>query len=116
MVLKENHCLGFNENNTQTVREWIEHQGLPIYNEHNDLLMDLISLKNRLRTGSLDLKSAHIFHLALYDLDSFRLQIFDNDLLDELQLEQDKIETIKTDDVALLRFAIAWVKRELFGQ
>ncbi len=116
MVLKENHCLGFNENNTQTVREWIEHQGLPIYNEHNDLLMDLISLKNQMQPEPLDLKSAHIFHLALYDLDSFRLQIFDNDLLDELQLEQDKIETIKTDDVAVLRFAIAGVKRELFGQ
>jgi hypothetical protein len=98
------------------VREWIEHQGLPEYNEHNDLLMDLISLKNQMQPEPLDLKSAHIFHLALYDLDSFRLQIFDNDLLDELDLEQDKIETIKTDDVALLRFGIEWVKRELFGQ
>ncbi len=116
MVLKENHCLGFNENNTQTVREWIEHQGLAEYNKHNDLLMDLISLKNQLRPEPLDVKSAHIFHLALYDLDSFRLQIFDNNLLDELELEQDKIETIKIDDVALLRFGIVWVKRELFGQ
>ncbi len=115
MVLKENHCLGFNQNKTQTVREWTEHQGLPEYNAHNDLLMDLISLKNQMQTEPLDLKSAHFFHLALYDLDSFRLQIFDNDLLDELQLEQDKIERIKTDDVALLRFGIAWVKRELFG-
>ena len=63
----------------------------------------------------LDLKSAHIFHLALYDLDSFRLQIFDNNLLDELELEQDQVETIKTDDVALLQFGVEWVKAELFG-
>jgi Fe-S-cluster containining protein len=116
MVLKETHCLGFNQNKTQTVREWIEHQDLADYCEHNDLLMDLISLKNQMQPKPLDLKSAHIFHLALYDLDSFRLQIFDNDLLDELELEQDKIAKIKTDDVALLKFGIAWVKRELFGQ
>ena len=116
MVLKEPHCLGFNENKNQTVREWIEHQGLSEYNEHNDLLMDLISLKNKLRPDPLDEKSAHIFHLALYDLDSFRLEIFDNNLLDKLALEQDKLETIKTDDVALLKFGIEWVKRELFGQ
>ncbi len=116
MVLKENHCLGFNANNTQTVREWIEHQGLSEYNEQNDLLMDLIRLKNQLRPDPLDLKSAHIFHLALYDLDSFRLQIFDNNLVNTHAIEPAMIEAIQTDDVALLKFGIKWVARELFGQ
>ena len=116
MVLKENHCLGFNESNTQTVKEWIEHQGLPEYNEHNDLLMGLISLKNQLRPDPLDVKSAHIFHLALYDLDSFRLQIFDNALVNTHAMEPAMIEAIRHDDFALLKFGIEWVKRELFGQ
>ena len=115
MVLKENHCLGFNENNTQTVREWIEQQGLAEYNEHNDLLMDLISLKNQMQPEPLDLKSAHIFHLALYDLDSFRLQIFDNNLINTHEMEPAIIEAIQTDDAALLKFGIEWVKRELFS-
>ena len=115
MVLKESHCLGFKANETQTVREWIEHQGLSEYNEHNDVLMGLISLKNQLRPGPLDVKSAHIFHLALYDLDSFRLQIFDDNLIDTHAMEPAMLEAIKGDDVALLKFGIEWVKRELFG-
>ena len=115
MVLKESHCLGFKQNKTQTVREWVEHQGLPEYNEHNDLLMDLISLKNRMQPEPLDLKSAHIFHLALYDLDSFRTQVFDNGLIVGHDLETDRIEAIKSDDVALLKFGIEWVQRKLFG-
>ena len=116
MVLKESHCLGFNENKTQTVRQWIAQQGLTEYYEYNDMLMDIISLKNQVQPGPLDMKSGDIFHLALYDLDRFRLQILDNNLLGELELEQDKLETIEADDVALLKFGIEWVQRELFGQ
>ena len=78
--------------------------------------MEIISLKNQVRPDPLDRKSGHIFHLTLYDLDSFRLQIFDNNLIEDCEMEPAMIEAIKTDDVALLEFGIEWVKRELFGQ
>ena len=78
MLLKEPHCLGFNCEQTQTVREWIESQGIAVYNEMNDLLMDIISLKNRLMPGgSIDDKSRRIFNMACYDLDTFRSHIFE---------------------------------------
>ncbi|MBW2409520.1 MAG: YkgJ family cysteine cluster protein [Deltaproteobacteria bacterium] len=115
MVLKESHCLGFNEDGTQTVRQWVEQQGLTDYYTYNDMLMGLISLKNQMRPGPLDVKSGQIFHMALNDLDSFRLQIFDNDLLEGHEMEPKRIAAIKTDDVALLEFGIEWVQRELFG-
>jgi Fe-S-cluster containining protein len=115
MVLKENHCLGFNENKTQTVREWIAQQGLSVYFELNDMLMEIISIKNQIGPAALDLKSAHIFHLALYDLDSFRLQIFDNKLIEDYEMEPAMIEAIKSDDTELLKLGIKWVRRELFG-
>ncbi|MDO9566914.1 MAG: YkgJ family cysteine cluster protein [Candidatus Desulfaltia sp.] len=35
MLLKEPRCLGFNYGQTQTVREWIESQGIAVYNEMN---------------------------------------------------------------------------------
>ncbi len=57
----------------------------------------------------------YIFHLALYDLDDFRLQIFENNLLGEVEMEPDRMEAIKTDDVELLKFVIEWVKRESKG-
>jgi len=115
MVLEESHCRGFNENKTQTVRQWVEQQGLADYYAHNDMLMGLISLKNQMRPGPLDVKSEQIFHLALNDLDSFRLQIFDDNLIKGHEIEQNRMETIQIDDVALLEFGIEWVQRELFG-
>jgi uncharacterized protein len=52
MLLKEPHCKGFQTGNHQSVKEWIENQGLMIYNEMNDLLMEIISLKNITMPGS----------------------------------------------------------------
>jgi Fe-S-cluster containining protein len=118
MVLKEPHCLGFYENKEQTVRQWIEQQGISVYNEFNDrlmeILMEIISLKNRLIPGPLDIKSRYMFQLALYDLDNFRFQIFANDLINDFDVDQKLLEEAKTSDVALLTLGSAWVKQGLF--
>ena len=115
MVLKEPHCLGFDENKEQTVRQWIEQQGLGVYNEFNDRLMEIISLKNRLMPGPLDIKSRYIFHLALYDLDNFRSQIFEKGLPGDMQIDRTEMEKAKTEDAALLKIGIQWARRKLFG-
>lgn len=115
MLLKEPHCLGFNCEQTQTVREWIERQGVAVYNEMNDLLMDIISLKNRLMPGSMDDKSRRIFNMACYDLDTFRFQIFGKGILNNLNLDIDTLNAVKNDDVALLKLSMNWIKQVLFN-
>ena len=75
-LIREPHCLGFRHKEGQTVRTWIESQDLALYNEFNDLFLELISLKNRLISGPLDLVASHLFHRALYDLDACRYHIF----------------------------------------
>jgi Fe-S-cluster containining protein len=114
MVLKESHCLGFSENQEQTVRQWIEQQGIGVYNEFNDRLMEIISLKNRLMPGPLDTKSRTIFHLGLYDLDNFRSQIFEKNLPPDMNIDRTEMEKAQTDDAALLKIGIQWAIRELF--
>ena len=114
MLLKEPHCLGFNEPQKQTVRQWIEGQEIETYNSINDKLMQIIRLKNQVRPGPLDLKSRHQVYLALYDLDNFRNQIFKNKLLDNADVDPQKLAAVKTDDTALLEVGIQWVKQALF--
>ena len=114
VLMKEAHCLGFGESAEQTVREWIESQDLADYNRINDMLMDLISLKNRLRPGSLDVKSRYMFTMACYDLDTFRQHIFEKGLLDDFDLDPETLDRIKSDDVALLEVGMKWIKKQLF--
>jgi hypothetical protein len=114
MLLKEPHCRGFDQDDNQTVREWIENQGLTVYNELNDLLLEIISLKNRLKSGPVDIKSKYLFNMACYDLDRFRSHIFDKGLLDDMNLDNDTLDAIHKDEVALLKLGLRWLKQILF--
>jgi hypothetical protein len=76
ILLKEPHCLGFEQGRTCSIREWIKNQDIGFYNEMNDMLLEIISLKNRLIPGPLDIKSRFVFHMALYDIDTFKSHIF----------------------------------------
>lgn len=115
-LLKEPHCQGFNAHDTISVDTWIDEQGLHAYNAMNDRLMTLISLKNRLLPGPLEPHQADLWHLALYDLDRFRQAIFDQNLLDGLNVPAEILEKVKSDDVELLKFGLEWVRLKLFGQ
>ena len=115
MLIKESHCLGSNQEKKWTIRQWEEGQGLEVYNEMNDLLMEIISLKNRLMPGRIDVKSEHFFYMACYNLDTFRLNIFEKGILNDLNLDIDTLDAVRNDDVALLKLGLKWAKEILWG-
>ena len=116
MVLRESHCRGFEAGKTRTLQQWIDEQGLAVYNENNDTLMQIISLKNRRIPGPLDLKSSHLFHTALYDLDNFRLQIQHNGLLDNFHINPRIMDAALKSDVVLLELGMKWIQGVLFDR
>ena len=116
MLLNEPHCLGFNEPKEQTVRQWIKEQGVETDNEINDKLLEIISLKNQLQPGPLDRKSQQLFYTTLYDLDNFKNQVFNHNLLDDFDVHPKKMAAAEANDTALLEVAMAWVKQVLFNQ
>jgi hypothetical protein len=93
---------------------WIKDQDVEVYNHINDHLMEIISLKNRLHSGPLDLRLQHLLYVALYDLDNFRNQIFNNKLFDRVDLDPQKLAAARADDAVLLEVGIAWVKQVVF--
>jgi len=115
-LIREPHCLGFQQPKIQTVRQWLEDQALDAYNQLNDLFLEIISLKNRCRPGPLDLRSMLVFHTALYDMDAFREQIFGKGLVDDLSLDSGLLEVLKNDEVQLLKFGHRYVKEQIFGE
>jgi len=114
ILLKEPHCLGFEQERPWTIRKWIEDQEVTFYNDMNDMLLEIISLKNRLIPGPLDIKSRFAFHMALYDIDTFRSHIFEQNILDSWNLDEKTLNTLKNDDVQLLKLGHRWIKKILF--
>jgi len=113
-LLKESHCLGFDRQQIQTVADWIESQGLVRYNQMNDEMMEIISLKNRLMPGPLDIKSGLAFHMACYDLDEFRSHVFEKGIIEDHNLDPGTLDSAKNDDEALLKLGLQWIKQRLF--
>jgi len=114
-LIREDHCSGCEQAHTQTVREWIQDQELGLFNRFNDMLMEIISLKNQMHPAPLDIREQRIFQLALYDLDGFRQHFQDHGLPDDSEMAAARIE-ILDDDVKLLEFGHRWIKQALFGK
>jgi len=114
-LIKEAHCLGFDESRQWTVRDWKRDQELSIYNKMNDLVMEILALKNRSGKDRLSQSENDVFCMAFYDLDRFRDFTFEKRLWQGCEDPEDALEAIQEDDVALLRFAIEWIKGAVFG-
>ncbi len=115
LLLQGKHCKGHMENHRQTVREWVEQEGIAACNEMNDLMVEIIALKSSLHPAPLDFRERHIFHTALYDTDNFRHQIFQHRLSEKLNAGPDELQAAESDDTALLKLGIRWVKYAIFG-
>lgn len=115
-LMCEAHCHGRQQPRTQTVREWIEGQELEDYHRFNDLLMDIIRLKNQNHPAPLDLREQRMFHLALYDLDAFRQHLATHGFPEGHALKARAQAALDGNDLDLLAFAHDWVRWALFGE
>ena len=116
-MVKEDHCLGHNEDRTLTVREYRIEQGVEQYDELNKEWMDLIVKKKSSgpTVGAPSSRSLQLFSM-LYDLDAFRLFTQSNGFTDMFVIDDETRQKIDEDDVALLRFGIRFLKQVLFGE
>jgi Fe-S-cluster containining protein len=115
-LIKKPECLGFEEKKSWRVEDWIVDQGVSFYEKYEGLYQDITDHE---RVKDLDVTNPDISNMllmALYDLDKFRKFVFESNFLKYFEVEEPRVETIKTDDVELLIFGVEWVKFGLLGQ
>lgn len=115
-LVKEDHCLGFNEEKTWSVDEWLADQGLAEYNEVNDLWMEIITSKASLGPEEHIVKKVQMFSMVSYNLDRFRDFVFKTRFLDLFDFKPEEAELIQTDDPALLVMGLKWLRFALYGE
>ena len=114
-VLREDHCLGFEEESHQTVRQWITDQELDIYNRMNDAMMELIALKNQHRPGELSADHQAMVRMAFYDLDTLKEKALSGELSSMAHSHLIPLPK-KEDDPGWLMWAFSWIGQILFGK
>jgi len=115
-LMKEEGCLGFQEKKEWTIREWIENQGVPDYDEFGRLLKE-ITLHEFFQSGrEFTPEQMENFFICCYNLDKFRKLIFNSTFFDRFNVDEDLRKKLESDDEELLRFAFRWVRFSLFGE
>ncbi len=114
-LIREPHCRGFEQDRSQSVREWIRDQEVEVYNRFNDLLMDIIRLKNRHHPGPLSLAGQQAFRMGLYDSDGFREHLARSGPPEGMGVGAARLQAVLDDDLERLRFGHDWVRFVLFG-
>jgi Fe-S-cluster containining protein len=114
-VVREDHCLGFREEQTWTIEEWTADQGLDEYSAMNDLWLEIISSQRSLGPEKEIPRKMQMFSMASYNLDKFRKFVFESRFLQLFDVASQTREKLTRDDRALLSFAFDWLKFSLFG-
>lgn len=114
-LVREPHCLGFQQKKQWSLAGWLEDQGLREYNAWTDRWMAFLS-RYRPGTGR-NLLDAQwkMFYMACYSLDRFREFVFGTRLLLLVELPSERVEKMRASDEELLAFALEWLGFSLFG-
>ena len=117
-VVKEDHCLGHQEPNTQTVGEYRNNQGIEKYDEMNRAWRELIIKKRSSgpTIGKPSERSLQLFDMCSYDMDSFREFIQSEGFRAVFDLNQEDMRVLLGDDEELLQFSFRFLKQVLFGE
>ena len=97
----------------QNARKYSREQDLPIYNRFNDTVAAILQ-HDAIRKGFIpSSKQIELFILALYNIDTFREMVLD-DQIESVTLTKTEKECLKGDEEMLL-FGIDWMSQQLFG-
>ena len=113
----ESHCLGFEEKKDWTVSQWRRDQAVDVHDEINAEWTDLLVRKRSFPPNiKLTEQTKKIFFLVSYNIDKFREFVFESSFLNRYSIDSTTLERIKTDEIALLKFGLKWLKWLLFKE
>ncbi|NTV14004.1 MAG: YkgJ family cysteine cluster protein [Desulfobulbaceae bacterium] len=115
-LVKEPHCKGHEEDQTMTIRDWREDQGINESDEMNKEWMELVMRRKSFGAqATLSEAAQKIFFMTSTDLDKFRDFVFNSSFQSIYNIEQSTLDLIRTDDIALMKFSFKYLASSLFG-
>lgn len=121
-LVKEPHCLGHSDAQSQTVGEFRHAQGADEYADHIrgwiDILMKMASWSGIGGPGGKKPtpQMQKMFFLATTDVAGFRRFVFESTFLDKYDIPPEVVEECRTSDEAMLELGYAWLKTILFNE
>jgi len=115
-LVREDLCHGHDQGAGCTVREWIASQGIEEYDMMGAPFRELTLHPFWDGDKALTPPQMDMFHMACYDLDRFRRFVFETRFLALFEIDESRLEALRTDDLELLEFAAQWLRFSLFQE
>ena len=117
-LVREDHCHGHREARPISIADYRKEQGLEEYDEQGRSWRQLIlKMKSAGPTiGSPSKASLRFFFMACYDIDRFREFVRSDGFKETYDLGAQSLESLYTDDLALLRFGDRMIRQIMFGE
>lgn len=117
-IVKEDHCQGHCEDNTLTVNEYRQQQGVEEYDEFNWPWYQLVLKKKSTgpTVGNPSEMSLDFFFMCSYDVDRLRKFITSPNFRTVYDLEDDFYNTLVEDEFELVKFGFRLCAQVMFGE
>ncbi len=117
-LVKEDHCLGHNEDRTLTIDEFRKEQGVEEYDELTRGWRQLILKKKSSgpSVGTPTKRSLQMFFMASYDLDRFKDFVTSDSFNEVYDLPEELKQKIQTDEVELMQFGFRLIRQVMFNE
>ncbi len=115
-LFEDDFCHGREQSRTWSVQDWKRDQGVDARDDLEQGFRDLVGHPWFIGGRQLDPRRIEMFFMAAYDLDAFREFVFSTTFVKRFELDEAFVETLRTDDHALLLFGFRWLRFALFGE
>jgi hypothetical protein len=108
--IREPNCAGYDQDGEWTIDTWRKEQGVDLYDEMNKEWAEVQLRRDNPGQPKLDPSKQPLIYMASYDLDRFRKFVFESGFLNLFDVDNEEIEKMKTDDMALMKFGFKYLK------
>ncbi len=108
--IREPSCRGYEDDKEWTIGTWRSEQGADLYDEMNKEWAEIQLRRDNPGQPKLDPNKQPLIFMVSYDLDRFRTFVFESGFLNIFYIDDDEVEKMKTDEIALMKFGFKYLK------
>ncbi len=115
-VVREALCHGHGTGASVSVREWMAAQQIEEFEMMSTGFKELTLHEFWDGKTPLTPQQLDMFYMVCYDVDRFRRFVFETRFLQLFDIDEARIEALRTDDEELVDFGMQWLRFALFGE
>ncbi|MBC8259471.1 MAG: YkgJ family cysteine cluster protein [SAR324 cluster bacterium] len=115
-MIQEEMCMGHREPKTWTLKEWMKDQGTFGMEQDNKPWLEIVAKLKAMKIAEAQQREVSLFMMVSYDLDTFWKFVFESSFQERFAVDQKVADSMRSDQVELLKFGMEWLQFALFGE